>query len=119
MNMKSHTIISITRVLTVAFIAMVSVATSKADSGTRQTFTPVKTMKEAEAIKPGEKIAISCANCGSVTTITVGKDRSFLKGYVCDQCKKKFTTVSNPHGGTIGFYYEDDGGHKSHLLRGM
>lgn len=114
---KMNIVKNITRVLVAAFFLTVATANSQADA-THQKFVPVKTMKEAEAIKPGDRIAISCGNCGTMTVLTADKKRSYLKEYVCEKCKKKFETVTNPIGGSVGyFHYEDEGGHKARLYR--
>ena len=83
-----------------------------------QIFAPVKTMKEAEKITPGETIAFSCGNCGNMSITVADKDRSYLKGHICDTCKKKFVLRQDAHGQSRGeFTYEDDANHTSTLLR--
>jgi len=77
--------------------AMILAPNVQAGPGPRQVFTPVKTMKQAQALKPGTQIAISCGNCGGISTLTVDDDRSFMKGVTCPSCKHVFRIM--PGGG--------------------
>ncbi len=94
------------------------VAPAVAGPGPQQIFTPVETMKQAEAIKPGKTIAFSCGNCGSMSVTVADTDRSYLHGYTCDRCKKKFVRRDNAHGQALGsFVCEDDEKHFATLLQ--
>ena len=94
-------------------------AQAQAGPGYHESYVPVKTMKEAEAIKPGTRLAVACPDCGAVTVFTADTDHKYLKGFTCDRCKAKF--VSHTVGGrgtTVGtLVYEDTGGHQTKLLR--
>jgi hypothetical protein len=96
-------------------------AQAQAGPGYHESYAPVKSMKEAETLKPGTRLAISCGNCGVTTVFVAGEDRSYLRGYTCDRCKKKFVArMIGGRGTTIGtFVYEDAAGHQSKLLRAM
>jgi hypothetical protein len=115
--MKSNLIKTLTRLALVAFATITLGATAQAGPGIIEHYMPVKSTKEAEALKTGDKVAISCGNCGAVSTFTVGADRSFLMGYTCSSCKKKFVARSDAHGGTKGdYFYESADKHTSQLL---
>ena len=114
--MKNHQLRNVIRGFLVVIVVSFCGASAIAGPGPMQTYVPVKTMKQAEAIKMGGKVAIVCGKCGGVTTFSVGEDRSFLHGFACPNCKTKFVTRVNPHGGVIGsFEYEDNDGHASRL----
>jgi predicted RNA-binding Zn-ribbon protein involved in translation (DUF1610 family) len=108
------------RGLFAAFLVSVIVTQAQAGPGP-QAFTPVKTAKQAESIKEGDRIAFHCGNCGTVTVLTVDKERSFLRGYTCPKCKLKFVMHQvGGQGGSVGSYvYEDGAGHSAKLLRAM
>ncbi|HEY5704857.1 MAG TPA: hypothetical protein VIT91_05685 [Chthoniobacterales bacterium] len=115
--MKSNAIKHFTLALVAAFFTIVVSASAQGGRGGHETYLSVKTKKQAEGIKPGERVAISCGNCGAFTIFIVDKDRSYLQDYTCHTCKRKFVVRTNPHGGTIGYFvYEDKAGHESHLL---
>ncbi|MEP6669008.1 MAG: hypothetical protein ABJF10_07650 [Chthoniobacter sp.] len=118
--MNYHIISKTMRVLFAALFVTGLVAQAQAGPGI-QSFAPVKTMKEAKAIKPGTTIAISCGNCGITSVFTAGEDRSYLHGYTCTHCKAKFVArMVGGRGTTVPtFVYEDDAGHQSKLLRAM
>jgi hypothetical protein len=81
-------------------------------------YAPVRTMVEAEGIRPGTRIAMVCGKCGAVTTMIADKDQSYLRGFTCQLCKQKFVVRQDPHGGTRGDYIcEDDSGHRAQLLQ--
>ena len=86
-----------------------------------QVFQPVKTMKQAEKLPVGATIAVSCGNCGSVTITKVDSGRSYLHGYSCPLCKRKFHVLQPGGGGrstAMGeFVYEDEAGAKAHLSK--
>lgn len=89
-----------------------------AGPGPQQIFTAVKTMKQAESIKPGQTISFSCGNCGSMSVTVADKDRSYLRGHTCAGCKKKFVLRDNAHGQAQGsFTYEDDAKHYATLFQ--
>ena len=84
-----------------------------------QMFRPVTTMKKAESLKVGTTLAISCGNCGGVSTITVDQGRSYLRGFTCPMCKREFH-VLQPGGGARAaaqgqFVYVDKAEHFAHL----
>jgi hypothetical protein len=90
---------------------------ANAGPGPQQVFRPVTTMKQAESIPVGETISFSCGNCNGATTMTVDKDRSYLKRFTCPSCKRKFRVIS-PGGGGKGtdiYLLEDDDKHVAHL----
>ncbi|MEO8352125.1 MAG: hypothetical protein ABI680_10370 [Chthoniobacteraceae bacterium] len=108
----------ITRILCSALLTFGVITSAVAGPGPQQIFRPVKTMKQAESIKPGHAIAFSCGNCGSMSVTVADKDRSYLRGHTCDNCKKKFVLRQNAHGETRGeFIYEDDAKHTATLLQ--
>ena len=79
---------------------------------------PVTTMAQAEAIKPGKRIAMICGKCGAMKTMLADKDQSYLHGFVCDRCKQKFVVRPGAHGDSRGEYIcEDDAGHRAKLLQ--
>ena len=88
-----------------------------AGPGNQQTYRPVTTMTVAASIPMGETITVSCGNCNGVTMMTVDKDRSYLKGFTCPSCKRKFRVIS-PGGGGKGtdiYVLEDADKHLAHL----
>lgn len=92
---------------------------AQAGPGPQAMYRPVMSMKEARALPVGETIAISCGNCGGVSTYVVDKDRSYLKGYTCPMCKREYH-VTQPGGGgraaAMGhFVYVDKGESVAHL----
>ncbi len=116
--MKSNFISSVARSIIGALLIAATVPAAQAAS---EVFTPVKTLKEAKAIKPGERIAIECGNCGGLGITTADSSRSYLHGYTCKTCGVTFKTISVGNvgnGGSIGaFVYEDGAGHHSKLFR--
>ena len=119
--MNYHIISKTMRALLAALFVTGLAAQAHAGPGIREMYAPVKTMKQAEAIKPGTRLAVSCGNCGGVTVFTAGEDRSYLHGYTCAHCKAKFVArMVGGRGTTVPtFVYEDDAGHQSKLLRAM
>ncbi len=113
-DMKTNIII---RILCAALFAFGIVAPAIAGPGPHETYKPVTTMKQAEDIKPGTRIAFECPLCGGIKTTVADKDRSYLHGFTCDVCKKKFVVRSDPHGGIrVAYICTDDAGHKAKLL---
>src|SRR6187402_899669 len=113
--MKSNIIL---RLVFGALLCTVLVAPAVAGPGPQQIFTSVKTMKQAESIKPTQTIAFSCGNCGSMSVTVADQDRSHLHGYTCADCKKKFVLRDNAHGQAQGsFIYEDDAKHYATLFQ--
>jgi predicted RNA-binding Zn-ribbon protein involved in translation (DUF1610 family) len=116
--MKTYIIRSIARSLIGALLIAAAVPAALAAPAV---YTPVKTLREAKEIKPGDQIAIECGDCGALTTITADRSRSYLKGYTCKTCGVRFKTISVGNvgnGGPIGaFVYEDGSGHQSKLFR--
>ncbi len=93
------------------------VVTAHADSQ-YEIYAPVSTARQAESIKPGNKIAYVCGACGAVVTTTADKDGKYLHEFICPGCKRKF--VRETIGGNIGsvtFSYVDDAGHHAKLCR--
>ena len=84
-----------------------------------QVYAPVRTEKEANALKPGERIAVSCGNCGAITVITVDKDRSILHSFQCPGCKREFRVKVAGESGkmrTVGEYVlVDKSGHTARV----
>src|SRR5262245_16164344 len=116
--MKSPTMRTIAQTIYGALFALAFSVQALAGPGPQQTYTPVKSMKEAERIKPGDPIAFYCDNCKSVKTMAADTDRSYLRSFTCDKCKKKFVLRDNPRGEQRGmFVLEDDAGHSCSLLR--
>lgn len=97
------------------------VVSAQAGPTVHYNYVPVKTMKQAEVIKPGTHLAVTCGKCGGMTLFTAGNDHSYLHGYMCPTCKAKF--VIRPVGGRgmmVGlFVYDDNAGHEAKLLRAM
>jgi hypothetical protein len=119
--MKHQTIRHFLRTLFAALFVTGLAVQAHAGPGIHESYIPVKSMKEAQAIKPGTHLAISCGNCGVTTVFVAGEDRSYVHGYTCERCKKKFVArMIGGHGTTVPtFVYEDDAGHQSKLLRAM
>jgi predicted RNA-binding Zn-ribbon protein involved in translation (DUF1610 family) len=117
--MKIHNISKTLRGLFAALFVAGLAAHAQAGPGVHEMYAPVKTMKQAEAIKPGTRLAVSCGNCGMITVFTADEDRSYLKRYTCPGCKMKFVAhMIGGHGLTIPtFVYEDDAGHHATLTR--
>ncbi len=108
---------SIVRIIICALFSAGIVAPAVAGPGPHETYTPVTTMKQAESIKPGTRIAIECPVCGAIKTMVAGPDPFYLRGFTCDTCKTKFVVRSDAHGGVRGAYVcTDDAGHKAKLL---
>jgi predicted RNA-binding Zn-ribbon protein involved in translation (DUF1610 family) len=104
------------RLLLGALFSLVIILPTYGDS-LYEIYAPVTTPTQARSIKPGTRVAFVCGGCGAVTTMTVGKDRSFLHGFTCPVCKRKFVTESlGGNVGSVGFSYDDDAGHHSKLL---
>jgi predicted RNA-binding Zn-ribbon protein involved in translation (DUF1610 family) len=118
--MNKQVISKTLRGLFTALFISATVAQAQAGPGP-EAFTSVKTAKQTETIKEGDRIAFFCGNCGTVTVLTVDKDRSFLRGYTCPKCKLKFVMHQiGGRGQSVGtFVYEDDAGHKAKLLHAM
>ncbi len=119
--MNYHTIQKTMRGLLAALFVTGLVAQAQAGPGYHESYVPVKSMKEAQAVKPGTHLAVACPECGAVTVFTSGEDRNYLRGYTCERCKVKFVarTVGG-RGTTVGtFVYEDTAGHQAKLLRAM
>jgi predicted RNA-binding Zn-ribbon protein involved in translation (DUF1610 family) len=84
-----------------------------------QIFYPVRTVKAADALKTGAKIAVQCGNCGAFTITTVGNDRSVLNAFTCPACKREFRVKRVGSSGkthaTGTFVYVDGQGHTATL----
>jgi len=84
-----------------------------------QMFEPVKTMKQAAKLKAGTTIAISCGNCGGISTIAVDEGRSYLRGFTCPMCKHAFHVLQPGGGGRAAaqgqLVYVDSEEHYAHL----
>ena len=70
-----------------------SVTSAQAGGGPHQTYTPVKTTQEAEALKPGTKIATVCPSCGAVNVTTVDKEKTHMHSMTCGACKETFEVM--------------------------
>jgi hypothetical protein len=111
---------SIIRTLLCALLSVGIVAPAVAGPGPHEVYMPVTTMKQAESIQPGTRIAIECPVCGGIKTMIADKDRNYLHGFTCDTCKTKFVVRTDAHGGSHGAYIcEDDAGHKAKLLMAL
>jgi predicted RNA-binding Zn-ribbon protein involved in translation (DUF1610 family) len=84
-----------------------------------QLFVRVKSVKAAEALKPGDRVAIVCGACGAVTVVTVDKDRSVLNSFVCPNCHKEFHSMQAGTSGKThvsgGFALVDSDGDTAHI----
>ena len=111
---------NIIRYLLCSVLALTFAATAEAGPGPTQFYKPVTTLQEAEAIKPGTRIAVRCGYCGAINTMVANADRSYLHEFTCPACKHKFVLRSNGHGGSNGAYVcEDDSGHRATLLQAL
>jgi len=115
--MKLNLIIGTILALVMTMTAMPT-AIAGPDPANSDHFYPVKSMKEAEDIKPGAHIAMRCGKCGAVVTMIADKEQSYLHGFTCPFCKDKFVVRQDPHGGGHGAYVcEDESGHRADLLK--
>jgi len=115
--MKSNIIV---RTLLCALLSAGFMAPAFAGPGPHETYLPVTTMKQAESIKLGTRIAFECPSCGAVKTMVADKEKGYLHGYTCDRCKQHFVVRPDAHGGTRGAYVcSDDTGHKAKLFVAM
>jgi hypothetical protein len=111
---------SIIRILLCALLSAGVVAPAVAGPGPHETYVPVTTMKQAESIQPGTRIAFECPVCGRIKTMTADKGGGYLHGFTCDYCKTKFVVRTDAHGGIHGGYVcEDDAGHKAKLFAAL
>ncbi len=119
--MNNHIISKTLRGLLAALFVLTIVAQAQAGPGQHVSYAPVKTMKQAEAINPGTRLAVSCGNCGGVTVFTAGEDRSYVRSDTCPTCKTKFVArIVGGRGTTVAtFVYEDKAGGQAKLLRAM
>ncbi len=81
------------RILTAVGAIALGLFTTNAQAGpdpSARTYAPIKTYQEAEALKPGTKIAVTCPSCGAVTVSKVDKEKSHLKSVTCGMCKHSF-----------------------------
>jgi hypothetical protein len=100
-----------------ALFALVFATQASAGPGQQETYVPVKTVKEVELVKPGDRIAFACDKCKVVKTMTVEADRGNLRSFTCDRCKTNFTQRDTSHGGTQGaFVLQNDAGDTCSLL---
>jgi hypothetical protein len=110
----------VSRIVLTLLFSLVVIAPALAGPGPHQIYTPVTTMKQAEAIKPGTRIAMQCGGCGAITTMIADKEGSYLHGYTCDVCKAKFVVRTDAHGHSRGEYIcQDDAGHEAKLLQAL
>jgi len=102
--------------LLIALYSFAIMVPARADS-LYEIYAPVSTPEQARSIKPGTRVAFACGACGAVTTMIVDKNHSYLHGFTCPLCKRKFVTESlGGNVGSVGFSYVDDAGHHSKLL---
>jgi hypothetical protein len=114
-NMQMKTNI-LSRLLFSALFFAVIIFPTYADS-LYEIYAPVSTPEQARTIKPGSRIAFECGGCGAVSTMTVDKHRSYLHGFTCPVCKRKFVSESlGGNVGSVGFSYDDYAGHHAKLL---
>jgi len=102
----------------IAAAMLLSIAVPKVQAGEPHTYIPVKTVQQADAIKPGQKIAVHCA-CGAITLLTVNKDRSNLSDFVCPVCHHEFRvsqvgTSGKSHASGM-FVLTDKEGNEAHV----
>jgi predicted RNA-binding Zn-ribbon protein involved in translation (DUF1610 family) len=63
------------------------------------TFAPITTIQAADALKPGQQVAIQCPDCGAIQILTLDKNRSALKSWTCPVCHEVFHTVESGSSG--------------------
>lgn len=116
--MKNEPMTMIARNYCGALLALFFVAQASAGPGPQESYTPVKTVKEAELVKPGDRIAFACGKCKSVKIVTADADRGYLRGgFTCDKCKTKFAQRDTAHGSSQGlFVLQSDAGDTCSLL---
>ena len=118
--MNTHIVYKTLRALLPAFFVLAFATQAQADPNP-QMFIPVTSVKQAKSINSGEKIAFACANCGTITMLTVDRDRTYLHGFTCPHCKLNYVMFnSGGQGGSVGaFVYQDDAGHHAKLMRAV
>ena len=88
--MKTKLFSKIGGAIAAAIVFSFTVPALHAGPAVTHVYAPIKTMAAADALKPGQKIAYTCPDCGSVTLMTVDKDRNNLKSFTCPMCHEKF-----------------------------
>lgn len=70
-----------------------------------RTYQPVKTVKEAESLKPGDPIAFYCNQCESISTQKVEHEHQAMElckadaKVVCPSCQREYRVVRQSAGG--------------------
>ena len=67
--------------------------TAQAGPSAQQTYALVKSAQEADALKVGTKIAVTCPSCGAVTVSKVDKTKSHMHEMKCGACQHTFEVV--------------------------
>ena len=67
--------------------------TAQAGPSAQQTYALVKSAQEADALKVGTKIAVTCPSCGAVTVATVDKAKTHMHSMACGACKTTFEVL--------------------------
>lgn len=103
-----------------AVAGLLAIVAPQAQAGPgAQVYAPVKTEQAASALKPGNKIAVECGNCGAITLLTVDKDRSILHSFQCPGCQREFRVMDVGSSGkthTVGSYVlVDKKGNEAHV----
>jgi hypothetical protein len=102
-----------------AVFAIALASEAQAGPGPQQVFTPVKTMKQAQSLMPGSRIAISCGNCSGITTYVVDEERSHMKGFTCPSCNRVYRVTPGGGGRAADqFTLADKYGQIAHLSTG-
>ena len=115
--MKNTSITHIIMALFAAVVVSFSSPGAYADPAP-QVYVPVRTVSQANQIKPGDRVALICGHCGMMKTFVAGKDMGFLQRTVCTNCKHEFVRVPTGHGGSRDqFILRDSEGEKAQLLK--
>ena len=115
-NMKMTSLSRIGGTIAAAIILASAIPQAHAGPATK-VYMPVTTMEEANALKPGDRVAIE--TCGVITLMTVDSDRTILHSFKCPQIHRVFHVMSAGEAGkahAVGSYvHVDDDGEEGHL----
>ena len=83
------------KILTAIGAIALGLYTTNAQAGptAHQTYTLVKSAQDADALKVGTKIAVTCPSCGAVTVTKVDKAKSHMHGMACGACKHTYEVL--------------------------
>lgn len=85
--MKTHSM----KVYAAALAAFAfATASLQAGPGPHQVYVPLKSAAEAQALKPGTQIAVTCPACKAVSVAAVDKGKSHVHSFTCTVCKHSF-----------------------------